>query len=173
MAKKSINFKHKITNIFQKVTAGDIGSLLIFVGALPALVVYLTWYVADHSKLTAMESGLLQAISILAGMATSHYFAKVSAKNMVRERAKLALRRISTLYAFFPGHIQSITYKKSLLDSSTKNDKVDARLVEMAINDLIIETNGQIRSVNDAVEDWRELVPDAEEIVQAYREEAQ
>ena len=154
------------------VTVKDVSSSLFFILILPGLVVYLTIFTANNSKLTALESGLLQLLGILASAATSYYAAKKSAEKDVQQRAKLALRRIFTLYTFFPRFIQSVEEHRKFLDDISENDgRLDKNYVNQTLNALNSQVYEQIGAVNDSVDDWKDLVPHPEEILSKYQED--
>ena len=158
-------------SFFKDITLKDFGTSIFFIVVLPGLVIYLTWYVADQQKLTALESSLLQVISIMASVASSYYFSKKAARNMVEERAKLALRRIFTVYTFFPRIIQSIEDQKTFLNTVSESQQgLTKSHVDQSLDLLKVQSYEQLGAMNDAVDDWKDLVPKPEEVLNKYQE---
>lgn len=155
---------------FGKLTAGDVGGFTFFAVVLPGLVIYLTYLSSSNRTLTALESGLLQTLSILATSASAYYASKITAQRIAQARAKLALRRIFTLYTFFPRFIESIEKRRKFLESvKSDNATVEINYVFQALDSLSAQAYEQIGTVNDAVEDWKDMVPKPEGILEKYK----
>lgn len=144
----------------------------IILGILPLLVViFIVYFVAKDNTFTALEITLLQVIEIVATTFSAGYFATRFAEKSSQERARLALRRIATIYRFFPNFINSIQRQEGFLNTRAKNNKVDQGYVTQAFSSIIAQLYQQINTVNDAVDDWKDLVPDPEKVLREYKEE--
>lgn len=117
--------------------------------------------VAMYRSLTGIENVLLQVFSLGLGLLGSFVFgresAREAAKDLVKPHARSAFRRLVSLY-------QSLSRLAKAIQS--------ARLVNISdpvypfvldkLESLVIE---QIATANDALEDWRDIVPeDVEEL---------
>lgn len=161
-----------MSSFWKGITAKDVASFLAFIIVLPGLIVYLTIFSASNTELTALESGLLQAIGILASAASSYYATKKSSEKDIQQRAKLALRRIFTLYTFFPRFIQSVEERRKFLVNISEIDgQINMNYVNQALDALNSQVYEQIGTVNDSVDDWKDLVPHPEEILNKYQED--
>lgn len=111
--------------------------------------------------LTTFELGLLQLLILATGLVGSYIFGKHSAqagaRDVIRPHARAAFRRVTALY-------QSL-YRLSIRIEQLKDEKPDNRLD--LIQALVDE---QIATGQDAMEDWRDIVP--EEVEQIERRSA-
>lgn len=120
------------------------------------------WYVTLTRTLTSLESFFWQLIGIFAGLAGSFYFGRQSAREAAREiikpHARSAFRRLVFLY-------RSIYQIGSIIHSSRASKSPENYQVILAEIDGIVF--GQLATAEDALEDWRDIVPeDVEELDQ-------
>ena len=107
--------------------------------------------------LSSVESAMFQILIAGAGLFGSYTFGKNAAKDgaldVVRPHARAAFRRVTALY--------SSLYRLSATIEDLKQEGPDHRL------DLIQAlVNEQIRTGQDAIEDWRDIVPDEVEEIE-------
>lgn len=111
--------------------------------------------VSAHRQLTALESTLLQGFSLLAGLAGSYLFgtlsATASARQLIRPHARSAFRRVLSLY-------QGLSRLAAQIDRARAAEPLDRQVTPYHILEAMVEQ--QILTVDDAVEDWRDLVPE-------------
>lgn len=154
-------------NLLKGIKIGD----LIW-GIFPIVIVLcVIGFVAKEQKLTPLETILLQVIEIVATTISAGYFATRAAEKNSQERAKLALRRIATIYRFFPNFISSIREQEGFLKTQVKNNKVEHGYISQAFSSIISQLYHQINTVNDAVDDWKDLVPDPEKVLKESNKE--
>ena len=108
--------------------------------------------------LTTFEVGLLQLLVLATGLLGSYIFGRKSAlaaaREVIKPHARAAFRRVTALY--------NSLYRLSERIEELKTDQDDPRL------DLIQAlVNEQIATGQDAMEDWRDIVP--EEVEQIER----
>lgn len=136
-----------------------LAALLILVAiGISALVVYIT----TTRTLTTIESILWQVFVLTAGLAGSFIFgrqsAREAAREMIKPHARSAFRRLISLYESLSrasAEIQLLDNSESLEDYRVAFAKLDAIVTE------------QLNTADDALEDWRDIVPeDVEELKQ-------
>ena len=138
--------------------------VLIAVG-ISVLVVYTT----TTRILTAVESTIWQVFILTVGLAGSFIFGRQSAKQAAREiikpHARSAFRRLVSLYESLSRastEIQSLDNSESPEDYRVTIGKLDAIVTE------------QLSTADDALEDWRDIVPeDVEELKQKLESKIQ
>lgn len=119
-------------------------------------------YVATERTLTNLESVILQAFALGAGLIGSFVFgrqsAKEAAKEIIKPHARSAFRRLLSLY-------QSLSRVGSTIEESQKTDSIENHGITLAkLEAIVIE---QLATADDALEDWRDIVPeDVEELRQ-------
>ena len=107
---------------------------------------------------TALEVGLLQLVILATGLLGSYIFGRNSARagamEVIRPHARSAFRRVTALY--------NCLYRLSERIEELKDETFDYRLeiVQALVNE-------QIATGQDAMEDWRDIVP--EEVEQIER----
>lgn len=112
-------------------------------------------YTATKRTLTGLESTLWQIFVFAGGLAGSFIFgrqsAREAAKEMIKPHARSAFRRLLSLYHSLSR--AAITIEAAQISDSHENDQVAlARLEE-----IIAE---QLSTADDALEDWRDIVPE-------------
>ncbi len=134
----------------------------IFERLLPTILLFMTLIVAGFSVYTAsqralsnLEGALLQGFTLIFGLAGSFLFGKQSAKNAAREiikpHARSAFRRLMSLYESLSrvgSEVQN--YRNS---GGDENGEINIAKLEA----IVIE---QLATADDALEDWRDIVPD-------------
>lgn len=119
-------------------------------------------YIATERTLTNLESVILQAFALGAGLVGSFVFGRQSAREAAREiikpHARSAFRRLLSLY-------QSLSRVGTTIEASQKSDSPEDNEVTLAkLEAIVIE---QLATADDALEDWRDIVPeDVEELRQ-------
>ena len=119
-----------------------------------ALVIFVV-RVSSRRLLTPLESTLLQVVILATGVSASYLFsqrsARVAAEQIVKPHARSAFRRVKNLYSGLfqmKGLIDRHHEKPSEQDSSQVVDIIEAMV------------NLQVITVSDAMDDWREFVPE-------------
>ena len=111
-------------------------------------------YVATSRTLTGLESVLLQSFSLLAGLGGSFIFgrhsARAAAREIIKPHARSAFRRLRSLY-------QSLYRVATTIESSQSVESPEYPVVIAKIEAIVIE---QIAMADDALEDWRDVVPE-------------
>ena len=119
-------------------------------------------YIVADTPLTDLENVLLQIIFLAIGCSVSFFVGKKSvekaAKEIIKPHARSAFRRLVSLYESLSRastEIQSLDNSESLEDYRVAFAKLDAIVTE------------QLTTADDALEDWRDVVPeDVEELKQ-------
>ena len=122
--------------------------------AISVIVAGLFAYVATSRTLTGLESVLLQSFSLLAGLGGSFIFgrhsARAAAREIIKPHARSAFRRLRSLY-------QSLSRVVTTIESSQSVESPEYPVVIAKIEAIVIE---QIATADDALEDWRDIVPE-------------
>ena len=122
--------------------------------AISVVVAGLFAYVATTRPLTGLESVLLQSFSLLAGLGGSFIFGRQSASEVAREiikpHARSAFRRLLSLY-------QSLSRVATTIESVQSVESPEYPVVIAKVEAIVIE---QIATADDALEDWRDIVPE-------------
>lgn len=119
-------------------------------------------YVATTRTLTSLESILLQAFALPMGVLGSFIFSRQAADKAAREiikpHARSAFRRLMSLYS-------GLHRVASIIDVAHDPEmRQDDREILAALEAIVTE---QLGTIDDALEDWRDLVPeDVEELDQ-------
>ena len=111
-------------------------------------------YVATTRTLTNLESIFLQSFSLLAGLGGSFIFGRQSAREAAREiikpHARSAFRRLLSLY-------QSLSRVATTIESSQSDESPEYPVIIAKIEAIVVE---QLTTADDALEDWRDIVPE-------------
>ena len=147
-------WKHKFDAMKEKIPS-SLPSILL--GA--AFVIFAGFYIglSFSRSLSPVEIALFQILTWGTGLLGSYIFAQYSARasafDVVRPHARSAFRRVLTLY--------NSLYRLSEKVEDLKKEGPDHRL------DLIQAlVNEQISTGQDALEDWRDIVPEEVEEVE-------
>ena len=127
---------------------------------LPALlcglaIVAAWWFVgvASRRQITQLEGALFQVITLGLGFLGSYVFGKQSAataaREIIRPHARSAFRRALT-------HFGALMRLKKTIDGFKASD-CDKEEILRTVDALVAE---QVATVDDSMEDWRDLVPD-------------
>jgi len=117
--------------------------------------------VAAYRSLTALENVLLQVFSLGIGLIGSYVLgresAREAAKALVKPHARSAFRRSLSLYRSLSRLALAIQSAQSTNDADPLRQAILERL-----EGIVVE---QIATADDALEDWRDIVPeDVEEL---------
>ena len=118
--------------------------------------------VASHREVSSVESILFQVVILGTGLSGSFLFGRSSAvdtaRDVIRPHARSAFRRVLSLH--------KIMYDLSVRIEGFQQEGHDPRLdVIRAVVD------GQIVTGKDALEDWRDIIPnDVDEMLERYGE---
>ena len=131
---------------------------------LAVFLVGLSIFVATKRTLTGLENTLLQVFSLIFGLAGSFLFGKHSAhaaaKDILKPHAKSAFRRLMSLYRSLSRVAQELEMAKK---DKSENSK---ELMIERLDAIVIE---QLVTADDAIEDWRDIVPeDVAEVERNY-----
>jgi hypothetical protein len=114
-----------------------------------------TVYVGTQKQPNALAAALLQAITFVFSIIGAYFFAtasaQVAAEDMIRPHARSAFRRVRNIYAGLGRILREVDNQIDIQD----DDK--ARLSLQIVRSMVIE---QASTADDALEDWRDLVPD-------------
>lgn len=142
-----------------------------------AVLAAATVYVGTLDDPSPVFAGVLQAITMALGLWGSFLFGKDSsrraAEEIVRPHARSAFRRVRNLYLALGRQRQAIAAEQSRLDELSVDGDGSAFValehVRMSLQALDYIVTEQISTADDALEDWRDLVPDE---VKAIEDEA-
>ncbi len=126
--------------------------VLIGLGIL-ALVILVC--IAATRDLSGLESVLLQIILLAIGSSISffagHRSAREAAREIIKHRARSAFRRLLSLY-------RSLSRAAAAIDSSQSSKSDENYHVLLARLEEIVAY--QLMTADDALEDWRDIVPE-------------
>lgn len=123
--------------------------------------------VASRRPLTSLEAVLLQAFTLGAGLVGSFLFGRQSARatatELVKPHARSAFRRLLSLYESLGRLFQAIEgARRQEEPQSGGGSRLDVLQV------IVVE---ELATANDALEDWRDLIPeDVAELDRRLRE---
>lgn len=156
-SKSNDRFTNKI-----KVSAEGIISGVLILGAIIVAVTFSI--IAATRPLTNLEAVLLQSFGLGTGILGSFIFgrqsAKKAAKEMIKPHASSAFRRSWSLFQSLSRLAQAIDMAKR--DVTIKDDNQQA-FKYLPVFEAIV--NEQLSTADDALEDWRDIIPeDVEEL---------
>lgn len=137
-----------------------VGTIVVF-ALLFFLVVALT-----STKNSTRENNLYQFIFLAVGVAasflTGRQSARAAAADVVRPTAKAAVRRLASLAAGMQGFGVALNAQREYMEEEAAENSgvLPLNLVIQAQTMLEMQIAAQIRTATDAMEDWREFVPD-------------
>lgn len=138
-------------------------SILFVAGAMILAIIFIL--ISSIRDLTSLENILLQFLILSLGLVGSYIWgrqsAKDAAKELIRPHARSAFRRVLSLY----GSLSRLAYAIERARSTNHNDQVNVVVLD-TLEAIVTE---QIVTVNDALMDWRDIVP-AEEITEDVNE---
>ncbi len=129
-------------------------AIILIVASIAVAIIFVKE--ASEQPLTQLESVTLQSITLFLGLLGSFIFGRQSAKRAAREiikpHARSAFRRLLSLFNSLSRLATTIQNARSSNIESTKDsavlDKLEAIVTE------------QIVTADDALEDWKDIVPD-------------
>ena len=112
-------------------------------------------HVAATRSLTYLEGVILQLLTLLAGLGGSfifgHQSASEAAKEIIKPHARSAFRRLLSLY-------QSLSRVATTIELSQNTESPEENQVTLAkLEAIVVE---QLVSADDAIEDWKDIVPE-------------
>lgn len=118
-------------------------------------------FVASTRELTNLENALFQAIALFFGIFGSYILGKEStksaAKELIKPYARSAFRRLISLYYGLSRLAQLI--------ENTKRSKNTEEMLASTLDKIEVMTVDQLSTADDALNDWRDIVPeDVEEL---------
>ena len=119
-------------------------------------------YTATQRTLSGLESALWQIFVFAGGLVGSFIFgrqsAREAAREMIKPHARSAFRRLLSLY-------HSLSRAATTIEAAQISDSPEDDQVALArLEEIIVE---QLSIADDALEDWRDIVPeDVEELEQ-------
>jgi hypothetical protein len=159
-----------VTGESEKLWAQPAFWLIVFSGVLGGVTVW----AGTQAHPSRLAVGLLQGITLVFGTVGSFILGKdtssAAARELVRPHARSAFRRVQNLYRALGRQQEVIASEQMRLRIlSELNDEgtipfEHARASLFALEYMVIE---QISTADDALEDWRDLVPDEVEAIEA------
>jgi hypothetical protein len=153
--------------------ASRLGSVNIrpFLWTSLTVIVFVVLYVVMVSETStatnsARENNLVQFIFLAVGVAASFLFGRQSARaaaaDVLRPVAKGAVRRLANLAAGLGSLGGALNVQRTYMNDRAEENAGSVSLAEVAqAQDMLeIQIKAQINTVVDAIEDWREFVPD-------------
>lgn len=133
--------------------------VLLILASIAVAVFFLV--VAIYRPLTGLENVLLQVFSLGIGLVGSYVLGRESARDVAKElikpHARSAFRRLLSLYASLSRLALAIQTARPVSNSETLHSSV--------LDKLEVIVTEQIATADDALEDWRDIVPeDVEEL---------
>lgn len=129
-------------------------ALLIVVSIIVAIAFAV---VASDRPLTNLEGVMLQAFSLSAGLIGSYFFGRLSAREaameFIKPHARSSFRRLLSLYRSLGRLATEIELSRTR--ENEKNTQGKATLDKLAV--LVTE---QLYTADDALEDWKDIVPE-------------
>jgi hypothetical protein len=128
------------------------------------LLLVATIVVTGNEKASELEKGLLNFIFFVFAAGLAVYLGRESlsreASEMLRPHGRKAVRRIVALGRGIGTFSTVIETERELIASRSKGESVDIVTVERAFDILESHVGEQLGTVGDAIEDWRDVVPD-------------
>ena len=129
-----------------------VAALLVLISIVVSIVFAIT---ATRRNLNGLESSIWQIFTFAAGLSGSFIFGRQSAREAAREiikpHARSAFRRVLSLY-------RSLARASATIKLSQAPESEEALQVTLAKLDTIVTE--QLAAADDALEDWRDIVPD-------------
>jgi hypothetical protein len=122
--------------------------------------------IASRRTLTTLELTLFQVIALGLGIGASYAFgrqsAQMSARELVKPHARGAFRRLVSMYEALQKVGIVIQERRELfaVAMNLENGTIPKVQADAALDVLEALVVGQIGTANDAMEDWRDIVPD-------------
>jgi hypothetical protein len=161
-----------------QIEVGNLRWLGVSLAAIAIIVSALAIVTAVVRRLTILELTLFQVISLSLGLAGSYVFGKYSAheaaRDVIRPHARSAFRRVLSLYAALQRYAVAVEERGAILTqiSWDYGGSVPMQHIDAALALLSAQVIEQIGTAGDAMEDWRDLVPDEVERIERRATEA-
>ncbi len=168
----------RLGNVLATVPWGRVrrGSGLIALVALTLVLAYATIRVGLDPQATKLSAALLQVMTLLFGVFTAHVYSNVAAdqaaRDVIRPHARASIRRSVHLYRAMERHAVALQehLRELSVSSSTDdhgNQTVNLEAVKWSIVGLDRLVREHLATAKDALEDWRDIVP--EEVEKIYQ----
>lgn len=152
---KENNSRKKNENTMKGKNIKYISSFLLIGVSLLITVVFSVQ--ATQRNLTNLETVLLQSIFLIIGLLGSYFFGRLSsrkaAQDLIKPHAKSAFRRLISLY-------RSLKRMAEVIQLALHQDNNTKPSCLESLNKLEAIVDGQIDTIDDALEDWRDIVPE-------------
>jgi hypothetical protein len=129
------------------------GVILVTIAVVVAILFSI---IASYRDLTGLENVLLQVFSLGIGLIGSYVLGRESAREAAREfvkpHARSAFRRLLSLYRSLSRLALAIQAARPI----NKSDPMTSSILDK-LEGIVIE---QIATADDALEDWRDIVPE-------------
>jgi hypothetical protein len=145
---------------------------ILLTGLAFAILFLLMLWLTSAKNNTSRENGLYQFIVLAVGVGFSFVIGRQSARagaaDVLRPYAKAAVRRLTNLAAGIQALGATVDVESNYIQSQAEksNGQVAIEQVTHAYDLLYMQIEAQIRTTTDAMEDWREFVPEAVEAVE-------
>jgi hypothetical protein len=140
--------------------SSKVPGFLLVLGSIATILVPV--WVSFERPLSSVEMTLVQGAGLALGLWGSHLFGKLSAKESARElvevHARSAFRRLIALYSALGRMAQTVARAQS----RPGRKQVDSGHLEV-LQEQIVQ---QIDLASDAMEDWRDIVPEEVAVVE-------
>jgi len=154
----------QISDGLKRLPWTTIGGVLLVAAAL-IVAAYVVKTSGEHA-LTQREQVLFQVIMLGAGLfgtfVVGRESAKSAARDVIRPSARSAFRRVWALYKGLARLRGSVAERKDFLDSVANLDDGSVAMshVNSQLSVLLAQIVEQVNTADDAMKDWRDLVPD-------------
>ena len=133
----------------------------IFLVAVSILIGTIFVLIASTRQLTDLENALFQAIALFFGIFGSYILGKESAKSAAKELikpyARSAFRRLISLY-------YGLSRLAQLIENARRSNNFE-EILASTLDKIEVMTVDQLATADDALNDWRDIVPeDVEEL---------
>lgn len=140
---------------------------VVLLAAVVVLAALLTILVASKRDLSSLESAQFQLVLFAAGLLATYLIGGLTG-GALRTHARKAFRRLLNLYASQLRLAEALERRRSVLEQSQVEGRVELRYVSAAIDLLEAQVTEQLSTTQDALEDWRDVVPDEVQKVEEH-----
>lgn len=150
----NVGIGHVSESMNRKRVLNWIPGLAFIASSLVISIVFLV--IAGRRDLTGLENVLFQVLTLGLGLVGSYILGKDSslqtARNMMRPHAKSAFRRLLSLYGSLSRLAMAIQSSKATMQVSSDG--------YIALDKLMVIVDEQISTADDALEDWKDIIPE-------------
>lgn len=131
-----------------------------------AVLLALTIWLTSEKDMTAREEGLFQFIFFTVGVVISFVLGKQSvadaAQDVLSPHGRKSVRRIVNLAKGLGSLSVVIRQQRILLEEQADSNQGQVTFTQVSntFDTLDVVIDGQLRTVADAIEDWRDVVPE-------------